>query len=130
MSGVMTESELPSGPSIWSMTVFQKSYGAALEVHRLCMTFPKHEQYELASQLRRSSKGICANLAEGRGRQQGSSAEFRRFALIALGSADETLLWCRFAKDLGYLDAETFERLHVSYTEIAKMLNSLISRLK
>ena len=55
---------------------------------------------------------------------------FRRFALIALGSADETLLWCRFAKDLGYFDMETFERLHASYTEIAKMLNSLISRLK
>lgn len=112
------------------MAVFRKAYAAALEVHNLCLKFPKHEQYELASQLRRSSKGICANLAEGRGRQQGSTAEFRRSALIALGSTDETLLWRRFARDLGYLDEEVFERLNATYGEIARMLNGLIAKLK
>jgi four helix bundle protein len=81
-----------SAPSVWDMLVFQKAYVAALEVHRLSQNFPKSEQFELASQLRRSSKSICANLAEGRARQQGSGAEFRRFVLIALGSADETIL--------------------------------------
>lgn len=92
------------------MVVFQKAYATALEVHRIAQTFPKHEQYELASQLRRSSKSICANLAEGRARQQGSSADFRRFVLIALGSADESALWCKFAKDLGYINDEQHEK--------------------
>src|SRR5262245_17221299 len=114
----------PSAPghSVWDMVVFQKAYQAALDVHRLALTFPSHERYELASQIRRSSKSICANLAEGRWRQQGSTAEFRRFALMALGSAGETLLWCRFAKDLGYVDNEQYERLGAVYGEIARML--------
>src|SRR5687768_8377808 len=64
-------------PSVWDMAVFRKAYDLALEVHRIAQIFPKPEQYELASQLRRSSKSICANLAEGRARQRGSTAEFR-----------------------------------------------------
>jgi len=91
------------GQSVWDLIVFQKAYQGALDIHRLAMTFPAHERFELTSQVRRSSKGICANLAEGRGRQQGSAAEFRRYVVMALGSTDETLLWCRFAKDLGYI---------------------------
>lgn len=128
--GEQPDSERRSGPSVWDMQVFQKAYAAALEVHKLSQNFPKHEQYELASQLRRSSKSICANLAEGRGRQQGSSAEFRRFALIALGSTDETLIWCRFAKDLGYIKDAEHECLQTTFTEIAKMINGIIARLK
>lgn len=116
-------------PSVWDMLVFRKAYDVALEIHRIAQTFPKHEQYELASQLRRSSKSICANLAEGRARQQGSTAEFRRFVLIALGSADESVLWCSFAKDLGYLTDEQYERLAEQFSEIARMLNGLVAKL-
>jgi four helix bundle protein len=111
------------------MVVFQKAYAAALDAHRIAQTFPKHEQYELASQLRRSSKSICANLAEGRARQQGSSADFRRFVLIALGSADESALWCRFANDLGYLTDDQFAELDNRFSDIARMLNGLVSKL-
>jgi four helix bundle protein len=82
--------------SVWNFVVFRRAYAAALEAHRAALTFPKYEQYDLASQLRRSSKSICANLMEGRGRQQGSKAEFRRFALMALGSAESR----RFGADL------------------------------
>ena len=119
-----------AGPSVWDMQVFQKAYDAALEIHRMTLGFPKIEQFEIASQMRRSSKSICANLAEGRAKQQGSTAEFRRYVLIALGSADETLLWCRFAKDLGYLDPPTHEKLAESFGEIARMLNGLSAKLR
>ena len=94
------------------------------------MSFPKDEQFELASQLRRSSKSICANLAEGRARQHGSSAEFRRFVLMALGSADETILWCRFALDLGYLNPDQHDKLSANFSEIARMLNGLAAKLR
>jgi four helix bundle protein len=49
---------------------------------------------------------------------------------MALGSADESALWCRFAKDLGYLSEKEFEQLNGQFVEIAKMLNALASRLK
>jgi hypothetical protein len=74
------------GASAWDLIVFRKAYETALDAHRVALTFPKYEQYDLASQLRRSSKSICANLMEGRGRQQGSNAEFRRFVIIAWGA--------------------------------------------
>ncbi len=119
-----------SAPSVWDMDVFQKAYLASLAVHRKSLTFPKHEQFELASQLRRSSKSICANLAEGRARQQGSTAEFRRYVVMALGSADETLLWCRFAKDLGYWDESVAAEFAEAFSEVARMLNGLASTLK
>jgi four helix bundle protein len=66
---------------------------------------------------------------EGRGRQQGSNAEFRRFVLIALGSADESALWCKFARDLGYISEEEHERLETQFIEIARMLNGLAAKL-
>ncbi len=130
MSGVrVSDTSAAVSTSVWDLLVFQKAYAAALETHKISQTFPKHERYELASQLRRSSKSICANLAEGRARQQGSNADFRRFVLIALGSADESALWCRFAKDLGYLTDEQYEMLSGSYSEIARMLNGLAAKL-
>ncbi len=128
----MTDGEITQhgAHSVWELQVFHRAYDAALVAHRLALTFPKYEQYDLASQLRRSSKSICANLMEGRGRQQGSSAEFRRFVLIALGSADESALWCKFALDLGCLSREDAERLQIEFRDIAKMLNALASKLK
>jgi four helix bundle protein len=117
-------------PSVWKLVVFQKAYQAALDVHKIALGFPQHERFELSSQLRRSSKGICANLTEGRGRQQGSQAEFRRFVLMALGSADETLLWLRFARDLDYLSDGEHQDLASRYAEIARMLNGLVSKLR
>ena len=118
-----------SSHSVWELAVFRKAYGVALDAHRVALKFPKYEQYDLASQLRRSSKSICANLMEGRGRQQGSSAEFKRFVLIALGSADESALWCKFARDLGYIGEDEFERLEAQFIEIARMLNGLAAKL-
>ena len=48
-------------------------------VHRASLDFPAIEQRALADQVRRASKSICANLAEGFGKQAASPAEFRRF---------------------------------------------------
>ena len=119
-----------SAPAVWDMLVFQKAYGLALEIHKASQNFPASEQFELASQLRRSSKSICANLAEGRARQQGSSAEFRRYVLIALGSADESQLWLRFAKDLGFVDDKLWRVFDERMREISKMLNGLAGKLR
>lgn len=86
------------------LDVFQRAYALSLEVHRATLTMPKVEQYALADQMRRASKSICANVAEGFGRQRASSAEFKRFLSIAIGSCDEMQVWTRYASDLGYVE--------------------------
>ena len=91
---------------------------------------PKVEQYDLASQIRRASKSICANLAEGFGKQSHSKAEFARFLQMSIGSADEMRVWIRYCLDLGYTDEATGQRWRDEYEEIAKMLNGLYKSLR
>ena len=107
------------------LEVFKRAYRLSLEIHRATQDFPKQEQFELAAQMRRASKSICANLAEGYGKQRLSRAEFRRFILMALGSSDEMRVWARYCFDLGYVEEERWRGWRDAYQEIAKMLQGL-----
>ena len=93
------------------------------------MAFPKLEQYALADQLRRASKAVVANLAEGFGKQSYSKGEFKRYIYIALGSADEMRIWLRYSMDLGYVSQADWQQWRESYEEIAKMLQGLAKSL-
>ena len=107
------------------LEVFQRAYRVSLEVHRASLEFPRIEQFALADQVRRASKSICANLAEGFGRQQQSRPEFRRFLIMAIGSADEMQVWVLYCRDLGYIEGDVAERWRGEYREIARMLSGL-----
>ena len=111
--------------SFEDIEAFQRAYRVSLEVHRASLGFPKLEQSALADQLRRASKSICANIAEGFGRQRRSKAEFRRFLQMALGSSDEMRVWLRYALDLGYIGAAQWQRWRDEYQAIARMLQVL-----
>ena len=109
------------------LEVFQRAYRVSLEVHRASLDFPAAEQRALADQLRRATKSIPANLAEGHGRESASPAAWRHHIAIALGSADEVRVWIRYARDLGYIDDATWRRWRDAYGEIARMLKGLWS---
>jgi len=109
------------------LEVFKKAYALALELHRVSRKFPKSEQYELAQQLRKSTKSIPANIAEGMGKQE-SKADVRRFMRIAVGSCDESRVWLEFAKDLGYISAAEHDKYDRRYREIGRMLQGIIKR--
>ena len=109
------------------LEVYQRAYRLSLEVHRVSLEFPRIEQFALADQVRRASKSICANLAEGFGRQQQSKPEFRRFLIIALGSADEMQVWTMYCRDLGYIGTEIAARWQSEYREIARMLSGSVA---
>ncbi len=90
------------------------------------MKMPREEQFSgIADQIMRASKGICANVAEGYGKQQFSSKEFQRFLSMAIGSANEMRVWLRYTYDLGYISQQDWEWLKQEYLEIAKMLSGL-----
>ena len=114
--------------SFEDLEVFKRAYRISLEIHRASLNFPKMERYALADQVRRASKSICANLAEGFGKQAESVAEFRRYIRVALGSADEMRVWARYCLDLGYVDEPTRQRWRDEYQEIARMLQGLHRR--
>ena len=114
--------------SFEDLEVFQRSYRLSLDVHRKSLALPRIEQFALGDQMRRASKSICANIAEGYGRQSRSKAEFKRFLWMAIGSADEMRVWARFALDLGYIEEPLWREWRDEYQVIAKMLQSLAAK--
>ena len=107
------------------LEVFQRAYRISLEVHRRSLSFPSIEQRALADQVRRASKSICANIAEGFAKQRASAAEFKRFLTMAMGSADEMRVWARYCLDLGYIEEPVWRHWRDEYQEISKMLRGL-----
>ena len=106
------------------LLVYLKSYELALEVHRMTLGFPDFERFELGRQLRTASTSIAVNIAEGYGRRS-SSADFKRFLVMATGSCDEVKVWLSFAGDLGYVSSEATEALTFRFEEVGKMLFAL-----
>jgi four helix bundle protein len=114
--------------SFEDLEVFQKAYRIALEVHRVSLNFPQIEQRVLGDQIRRASKSICANIAEGFGKQRNSKLEFKRFLRIAIGSADEMRVWSRFCLDLDLIDEAVWKTWRDAYHDIARQLQTLHSK--
>ena len=112
------------------LEVYKRAYAISLEVHKTTLKFPQIEQYALADQMRRSSKGICANLAEGFAKQTHSKPEFARFISMAMGSCSEMETWTSFAFDLGYITQKQLSDWLNGYAAIYGMLVKLREKLK
>jgi four helix bundle protein len=106
------------------LIVYKKAYNASLTIHKASLTFPSFESYELGGQIRRASKSIPMNIAEGYGRND-SLEDFKRFLTMALGSCEEVKVQLDYCKDLGYITKEQYEELIVVYAEISKMIVSM-----
>lgn len=112
------------------LDIYNRAYKAALAIHMISLDLPKTEQYALADQMRRCSRSICANIAEGFSKHHASTQEFKRFLSMAIGSANEMQVWCDFAKDLGYLGADKHATYNQEYKELASMMYSLSGNWK
>ena len=108
------------------LRVFQLSYKLAMEIFHLSRAFPQEEIYSLTDQIRRSSRSVAANLAEG--------FRKRRYPNILVNKltdcdaeASETQVWIDFALDCGYLSKENHDRLTEGYEEVGRMLYGMMS---
>src|SRR5689334_140344 len=105
-----------SGQGFEGMKVWQKAYALMLDVHgKLLPLLPKDEKYDLADQVRRSSKSIGANIAEGYGRYY--YGDNVRFCYNARGSLDETANHLRVCLDLGYCPKDLYQDLRIQSDE-------------
>ena len=119
---------------VWSgedLDVFRRAYALSLDIHRASMTFPKIEQFSgLADQLRRASRSVCSLIIEGQGRQSSSPKEFARYLMMAVGSAEEARLWCRYSADLGYVEIEHAQAWRDEFGHVIRMLHGLRQSLE
>lgn len=110
------------------LVVWQKSHQLTINIYAVTKTFPKEELYGLVSQIRRSSVSIPSNISEGCGRH--SDNELARFMVIASGSASELEYQLLLCKDLNIIPPSIYECLLKDLTEIHKMLNAFIQKLR
>lgn len=110
------------------LAVWRKGHEGVMEVYRRTAEFPGEERNGLVIQLRRAASSICANMAEGCGRQ--GRRELSRFLQISFGSACEVEYLLILAGELGYLEPPAHERLFQQLVEVKKMLASFIRRLR
>ncbi len=94
-------------------------------VHALALSLPEYERYELASQMRRASKSIPVNIAEGYGKRR-SVKEFKSYLANALGSANEMIVHVKVAQALGYVSEDESRELVRAYDVVGKQLSRLI----
>ena len=112
-----------------NLDVWQKAFAVSVQAHKMTLDLPKIEQYALADQMRRSSKSICSNIAEGFAKQKSSKIEFKRFLLMAFGSANQMLVWLKYCLELEYISKEQFAAWNAEYISISKMINSLHQKI-
>jgi four helix bundle protein len=105
------------------LLVWQKSRTLTKEVYSISKDFPRVEDFNLTSQIRRASTSIMLNISEGAGRF--SNPDFARFLTIASGSANEVGCASVIAFDQGYIAESTLNSLENQVEEILKMLFKL-----
>jgi four helix bundle protein len=109
------------------MIVYQKAFDAAMRIFECSKTFPKEETYSLTDQVRRSSRSVCANIAEGWRKRRYEKAFISKLS-DAESEAAETQVWLEFAVACGYMSQEAAKTLYAIYEEILKLLFTMCNR--
>jgi four helix bundle protein len=106
--------------------VYQLAYKLAMEIFHLSKHFPREELYSLTDQIRRSSRSVAANIAEGFRKRRYPNMLVSKLT-DSDGEATETQVWLDFALDCGYMSQDNRDRLTEGYEEVGKMLSGMIA---
>jgi four helix bundle protein len=107
------------------LIVYKKAYKLAMDIFEITKTFPTEEKFSLTDQIRRSSRSVCANLAEGY-RKRRYPAHFVSKLSDSATENTETQVWLDFSFDCKYIFKETHEGFTFTNTEVGKILWSMI----
>src|SRR5690348_4148915 len=107
------------------LDVYQNALETGLRVYELSKKFPDGERYALTDQIRRSSRSVCANIAEA-WRKRRYEAAFVSKVSDAEGEAAETQIWLEMAVRCGYLSKDTGKQLYNAYDEVLATLVGMI----
>ena len=107
------------------LDVYAKAFDVAMQIYDESKAFPKEETYSLTDQIRRSSRSVCANLAEA-WRKRRYENHFVSKLSDAETEAAETQVWLEFAVRCHYLPREKAIPMYVAYDEILRTLVGMI----
>ena len=107
------------------LEVYGNAFDAAMTLFEISKGFPKEETYSLTDQIRRSSRSVCANLAEA-WRKRRYEAAFISKLSDAETEAAETQVWLQFAVKCNYIPREKAAELYTLYNSIIATIVGMI----
>ena len=107
------------------LDVYQNALETGLRVYELSKKFPDDERYALTDQIRRSSRSVCANIAEA-WRKRRYTAAFISNLSDSEGEAAETQVHIEFASRHGYVGNTQFQTIDDAYEHILGQLVRMI----
>jgi four helix bundle protein len=109
------------------LEVYLKAFDAAMVIFELTKAFPPEERYSLTDQIRRSSRSVCANLAEAWRKRRYEKAFVSKLS-DAESEAAETQVWIEFAVKCCYVEPELVRGLYRNYDQITRMIVAIINQ--
>lgn len=107
------------------LIVYQKSFKLAMDVFEMTKSFPKEEKYALTSQIRRSSRSVCANVAEAYRKRL-----YLKHFISKLTDCDaensESKVWLHFSFACNYISKEKHAILIQEANEVGRLINYMI----
>jgi len=108
------------------LEVYGKAFDTAMRIFALSQSFPKEETYSLTDQIRRSSRSVCANLAEA-WRKRRYEKSFVSKLCDSEGEAAESQVWLEFAVKCEYMQREDAAELYQAYDSILRTFAGMIN---
>ena len=111
------------------LLAYKKSFELAMEIFEITKSFPKEETYSLTDQIRRSSRSVCANIAESYRKRR-----YPKHFISKLSDSDsenaETQVWLEFSEASRYISREKKGELMNKCSEVGKLINYMINNPK
>ncbi len=105
------------------LDTYRKAFELSMSIFQLTKSFPNEEKYSLTDQIRRSSRSVCANLAEAFRKRKYPKSFIAKLA-DSEGEAAETQVWLEYALHCEYINKEQFESL---YNECEQVIGKLVN---
>lgn len=107
------------------LLAYKKGFEVAMEIFEVSKSFPKEETYSLTDQIRRSSRSVCANIAESY-RKRVYPKHFHSKLTDSDAENSETQTWLEFAFACKYINENTFIELTDKNKEVGKLINYML----
>src|SRR5574343_14129 len=107
------------------LLAYKKGFEVAMEIFEVSKSFPKEETYSLTDQIRRSSRSVCANIAESY-RKRVYPKHFHSKLTDSDAENSETQTWLEFAFACKYINENTFKELNEKNKEVGKLINYML----
>lgn len=108
------------------LMAYEKGFRLAMHIFEVSKSFPKEERYSLTDQIRRSSRSVCANIAEAYRKRR-----YEKHFISKLTDADsensETFVWLQFAQTCDYISIEQEQDLMEQNQEVGKLIHYMIN---